>query len=60
MKLLRSNGLVLEVRDCGDVIFRMKRVECPLPCLDVILNDVEARVKLKELLASNLYAVEKT
>lgn len=59
MKLVRSNGLVLEVRDCSAVIFRMVKVDYPLPVIDSILEDAQARTKLKELMGANLYRVDK-
>ena len=57
MKLLRSNGRELTVRDVGPVIFRLttERGGLPLPCHDAILEDDETKNILRDLLATGRY-----
>lgn len=57
MKLLFCDGETLEVRDVGHVIFRLKKRGVPLKPAGgyQILEDGEARAKLRELIDSELY-----
>lgn len=55
MKLVRSNGRELSVRDAGPVIFRLRARAAPLPLVDGVLSDPEAKDLLRDLLASGLY-----
>ena len=55
MKLVRSNGKELTVRDAGPVIFRLRAAASPLPLKDDVMEDADAKALLRELLASGLY-----
>jgi len=55
LKLLRSNGRELTVRDVGPVIFRLTAAELPLPCHDAILDDDITKNILRDLLATGRY-----
>lgn len=58
MKLIRSNGKELTVRDVGPVIFRLHVIagsRAPLPLEDKIVPEEEARSYLRDLLASGHY-----
>jgi hypothetical protein len=57
MKLLSGNGKVFEVRDCGPVIFRLTAGAVPIKFNDrIVVEDDVAREKVRELLATGLYA----
>ena len=47
MKLIRSNGRQLEVRDCGPVLLRLAARDVPLPVVDAIEDDERARERLR-------------
>lgn len=56
MRWLRSSGRVLEVREVGPVVMRLEaNGRAPLPLIDVVESDEEARARLRGLLASGLY-----
>ncbi len=56
MKLIYSNGALLEVRDLGPVVFRLRAGRVPLKYNGYrILEDEAARDLLRELLATGLY-----
>jgi len=56
MKLVRSNGSELTVRDTGPVVFRLRASPgAPLPLLDEVMEEEEARIILRTLLASRRY-----
>lgn len=57
MKWLRSNGVVLEVRDVGPVIFRLASPDkrTMIAHRDEVLDDDVARAVLRELLETGLY-----
>lgn len=55
MKLLVSNGRSLTVRDVGPVIFELKATSMPLPILNSIEDDGDARARLRDLLDSGRY-----
>lgn len=56
MKLIHSNGALLEVRDVSPVIFRLRAGRVPIKLNGHrIVEDDEARGLLKELLALGLY-----
>lgn len=58
MKLLRSNGRVLEVYDIGPILMRISTINLPLKENGLhILDDDQAREKVRELIDSNLYDV---
>jgi hypothetical protein len=57
MKLIHSTGGVLEVRDVGPVIFRVRAGVAPIKRNGwEILEDGAAREVLRELLALGIYA----
>lgn len=59
MKLLRCDGRVLEVRDVGPVLLRVRAREIPVkgdPWR--IVEDDEARRAVREVLATGLYVRE--
>ncbi len=59
MKLVRSNGRALEVRDVGEIVFRLvARGRAPLPIVDAIEDDAAARERLKALISSGFYERE--
>jgi hypothetical protein len=50
MKLVRSNGRALEVREVGEVIFRLAALRGPIKCNgSFVLDDGEARELCREL-----------
>ena len=56
MKLIHSNGAVLEVRDVSPVIFRLRAGRVPIKVNGYrIVEDGAARELLRELLATGLY-----
>ena len=56
MKLIHSSGAILEVRDLGPVVFRLRAVTAPIKINGYrILEDDAARGLLRELLAYGLY-----
>lgn len=56
MKLVYSNGRVLEVRDAGPVLMRLRAGTCPIRFNGYhLLEDEAAREQLRDLLASGLY-----
>lgn len=56
-KLVSSNGEVLEVRDVGPVIFRLRRVTVPLKSNGHhVMEDKEARDLCRQYLDSGLFA----
>lgn len=56
MKLIRSTGLVLEVRDVGPVIFRLTAGAVPIKANGyAVVEDDEARDRLRDLMRSGLY-----
>jgi len=56
MKLIRSTGAVLEVRDVGPVIFRLRAGTAPIKRNGwSIVEDDAAREILRELLALGIY-----
>ena len=58
MKWTRSNGKVLEVRDCGPVLLRLAADAIPLPIVDAVEEDAAARDRVRVLLATGLYRKE--
>lgn len=59
MKWLRSDGRRLVVRDVGEPVFDIYCAPgAPLPCMDVVLTEDEARERLRELLAVGAYRRE--
>lgn len=59
MKLLVSNGLQLEARDVGDIMLRLySTAGRPLPILNEIISDTEARDKIRDLLATGHYEID--
>lgn len=59
MRWIRSNGKRLEVREIGEVVYALQICEAgrnyPLPILDIIEDDPQARERLRSLLAMGLY-----
>ncbi len=56
VKLIHSNGAVLEVRDLGPVVFRLRAVTVPIKVNGYrMVEDDAARDLLRELLACGLY-----
>lgn len=56
MKLLYSNGRVLEVRDAGPVLMRLRAGACPIRFNGYhLLEDDAAREQLRALLGSGFY-----
>lgn len=56
MKLIHSNGAVLEVRDVSGVIFRLRAGEVPIKVNGYqLLEDEPARDLLRDLLATGWY-----
>ena len=56
MKLIHSTGAVLEVRDLGPVVFRLRAGRVPIKVNGYrVLEDAAARDLLRELLDSGLY-----
>lgn len=59
MKLIHSTGALLEVRDAGPVVFRLRAGEVPIRLNGwFLLEEDAARDVLRELLASGLYEKE--
>jgi hypothetical protein len=53
MKLVRSNGRALEVRDVGEVLYSLSaEAGIPLPILDNIMDENAARDLLRQLRAT--------
>lgn len=55
MKWIKSNGKKLEVRDVGPVLYEMVPRLHPLPILDKVLEDSEARELLQSLQRTGAY-----
>ena len=56
MKLIHSNGKLLEVRDAGPVVFRLHAGEVPIKVNGYyIMEDDAARNLLRDLLATGWY-----
>ncbi len=56
MKLIHSNGAILEVRDLGPVVFRLRAATVPIKVNGYrMIEDDAARGLLRELLACGLY-----
>lgn len=58
MKLIKSNGLKLEVRNISDVLMQLEAAPFslyPLPLYDEIVSDEEARQIIRELLDTKRY-----
>ena len=60
MKLIHSNGKLLEVRDVGPVVFRLRAGEIPIKVNGHhLMEDDAARDLLRELLATGWYEGER-
>jgi len=58
MRLVKSNGRVLEVREVGEESHRILAVAAPLPIIvDRVMSDEEARALWREIVQSGLYRV---
>ena len=57
MKLLRSNGRELTIRECGPVIYRLRApgFYAPLPLADRVMEDEEAREYIRALIERGIY-----
>ena len=49
MKYIHSNGRKLEVRDIGEVIYKLEADSIPLPIIQEIMSDEKAREMVKKL-----------
>jgi hypothetical protein len=58
MKLLRSNGRILEIYDIGPVLMRISAINLPLKENGLhIVSDDQVREKVSDLIDSDLYDV---
>lgn len=58
MKLLRSNGRVLEIHDIGPILMRISTINLPLKENGLhILDDDQVREKVQAIIDSDLYDV---
>lgn len=55
MKLTRSNGRELTVRDVGPVLVRLVAAAAPRPIVDAVEDDAAACERLRTLIATGLY-----